>query len=358
MLTKKQLYNQNTVTERNNVSEPPKQTNTQYLDLLRFAAISMVILLHITAGVLSGMPEQMTAHQTIVYELVKELCTGGVPLFFMISGVLFLNPQKELTIKKLFTKYIRRIALAILLFGTGFALLELVMVRKNFRLTYLWTAFLNMLERRSWAHMWYLYALLGLYLFLPLLKIFAAHAGEKVYAYVLLLLFVANSVVPFINETCGIRLGILFPTAGIYLFYYLAGYYLHTWGGNSEKRKRYAVSGLGISGLLILVNQICGIGWEIDYDSPVVVVLSVSLFCLLGSSKRVPHFMTQWRGLYFSIYLIHTVFLNAAYKGMKITPLMLGGYILLPVFFTGTFALSLAAAYLMKKIPLLNKYVL
>ena len=344
------------------MNQNPAESNQKkicinYLDLLRFIAISAVILLHVVSGISGTIPEQMTDTQLRIYETIKYICTIGVPLFFMISGVLFLAPDKQLSLKLLFQKYLRRIVLALVLFGTFFALLELIMVNHSFDISYLGKAFLNMLSGNSWAHMWYLYALIGLYLFLPVMKAFAIQTDKQTYRYVLILLFLVGSVLPFVENLFHFKTGIIFPTAGIYLFYYLCGYYIHTYMKKTASARNIALVILFIIYFSIILNGLLKLNLDFSYDSPFVVVMSLAVFYLASSCQKEWHLCSRLRDYYFGMYLVHTVFLNLAYKLFHITPLLFGGYILLPLFFLGTFILSMIAAWIMKKIPLIGKYV-
>ena len=51
----------------------------------------------------------------------------AVPVFFIITGVLLLNPSKSITATDCIWKYEKRIVLALLIFGIPFAILKLVM---------------------------------------------------------------------------------------------------------------------------------------------------------------------------------------------------------------------------------------
>ena len=132
-----------------------KYNTIPYLDLLRFIAISCVLMLHIISGITDTIPEQMTTVQLGVYHFLKSLCTVGVPIFFMISGTLFLAPEKELTLKALFRKYLRKIVLALVLFGTFFAIMELVIVTGTFSVSFIPMGFLNMLCLFLWHSPWW-----------------------------------------------------------------------------------------------------------------------------------------------------------------------------------------------------------
>ena len=77
-----------------------ENTSTAFLDVLRWSATAMVVLLHVVSGVTAILSAEMTSDQRAVYYTLKALMTAGVPLFLMISGALLLNPEKEISVKK------------------------------------------------------------------------------------------------------------------------------------------------------------------------------------------------------------------------------------------------------------------
>ena len=334
-----------------------KYNRIPYLDLLRFVAISCVLLLHIISGITDTIPEQMTIAQLGVYHSLKSFCTVGVPIFFMISGTLFLAPKKELTLKSLFQKYLRKIVLALVLFGTFFAIMELVIITGTFSIGYIWQGFVNMICGNSWAHMWYLFALIGLYLFLPLLKTFTAHANKQMYLYVLVLLFIIGSFLPTLESVLQLEFGFMMPVTGVCLFYYMCGYYIHTYVDKKVSYKKAAIAILVALALFLIYSCVAHANYNWSYESPVIICMSMCIYYLASCTRRDWVICSQLRDYYFGMYLVHTVFLNLAYKWFHVTPLLFGGYILLPVFFAGTFVLSLVTAWIMKKMPLLGKYV-
>lgn len=334
-----------------------KYNRIPYLDLLRFIAISCVLLLHIISGITDTIPDQMTTAQLGVYHSLKAFCTVGVPIFFMISGTLFLTPEKELTLKALFQKYLRKITLALILFGTFFAIMELVIVTGTFSFSFIWQGFVNMLCGNSWAHMWYLFALIGLYLFLPLLKAFTANVSKQIYLYLLILLFVIGSLLPTLESAWQMEFGFMMPVTGVCLFYYMCGYYIHTYVEKKDSYKKMAIVILSALALFLIYSCVVGGEYNWSYESPVIICMAMCIYYLASCCQRQWPICSQLRDYYFGMYLVHTVFLNLAYKWFHVTPLLFGGYILLPVFFLGTFALSLFTAWVMKKIPLLGKYV-
>ena len=85
------------------------------MDLLRLAAFLCVVALHICSGVQEA--AALLSPNWLTAQLLR--VTWAVPVFVMISGGFFLHPERALTVKQLWGKYILRL-------GTAFALWSVV----------------------------------------------------------------------------------------------------------------------------------------------------------------------------------------------------------------------------------------
>ncbi len=83
-----------------------------YADILRIIATFAVIVIHVSASKWYHSPIREFNWQ--IYNLYDSLVRWSVPIFVMLSGMLFLNPEKEITTGEIFRKYIFRILLAII----------------------------------------------------------------------------------------------------------------------------------------------------------------------------------------------------------------------------------------------------
>ena len=139
-----------------------KAARTRCLDILRVAATLAVVLLHVLSGAVVSRGYFANDGEETIYWILMDLVSWSVPVFLMISGYLFLNPGKRITLKEMYGKYVSRIVLALLLFGVPFAGMELVLSEKCFRVNMIWRSLWMVLTGKSWAHMWYLYLILVL----------------------------------------------------------------------------------------------------------------------------------------------------------------------------------------------------
>lgn len=389
-----------------------------FLDQLRAAATCAVVMLHTVTGVMDHTDMGLYPVEKKVFLIVLDLVCWCVPVFLLISGYLFLNQDRKLGMRRMITKYGRRIVLALFVFGVPYACLEQIVKERCFRWDMPGKAFWMVLRGESWSHLWYLYLILILYLLTPLLKKILTYLPRSVLYGLLAVLFIGSSILPYVIRVTGQETIPSLPDWGIYGFYYICGFLFFngfhrsalSGAGISEDRGRAASwreavsSDAGIPadgradgsgkvqspcflpenfGRRKALGRICGIAagllaagmvWsrlsgtyhvQMAYNYPFTAVLALLLFAWAGSGitvprkeKKVSSVLRRAADLSFTVYLVHPVFLNTAYKFFLITPLSFPLAVSLPVFFSGTLLLSIVTAWVLCQIPLLRKYVL
>lgn len=142
------------------------------LDLIRILACFFVVVIHVVAS-----SKSFTDLRTMTWccmNLVGIVIKSAVPLFFMISGVLFL--QKKLSWKTLYQKYVLRIVAAMVIWGIFYAVFDSIGYMK----TGMFSARYFVLRVLSGHyHLWFLPAILGVYLCLPILQSLIECLEEK-----------------------------------------------------------------------------------------------------------------------------------------------------------------------------------
>ena len=370
----------------NGLSRPRKQ----FLDALRVLATCAVVLMHVLTGATDVTDASRMPEYRGLLLAVMDLVTWCVPVFLLISGYLFLNPERELTYPVMLKKYCRRIALAILLFGVPYAGSELVVMERTFRAGMIPEAVKMALTGNTWAHMWYLYLILFLYLITPLLKKVLQVLPGWCIVVVMSVIFLGSSLAPFLNKVSGstgigsISIPVL-PDSGVYFFYYLCGYLfvrkevsVDRAGNRTEISAEkdpvgnvWLVAAAVLAFGMVLSRTLYGFSVQMAYNYPFTVLLAVLIFAAAQNKKyRIP--WQEAGALSFAVYLVHPVYVNLFYKFVKFTPftllercgvesIALGHALLivfLLVFFLLVLALATATAWVLRKIPVLRKYVL
>ena len=369
-----------------------------YLSYVRAVACIAIVILHtVDAAVLlygdKVSAEVRTASLSVVYCMM-----WAVPCFVMVTGALLLNKNRTVTLKDVFCKYILRILIALVFFSLLFALFESLMDKDGSGAGFLVTGLRNVVTGSGWAHMWYLYLLIGLYLLLVFYRAVANHISTKEYKYLLLIYFIFLSILPLFGMM-QTKVGFYIHVSTIYPFYLFAGYAL------AEKKLSiptpigiilllFGAGGLVGSALLEQANtEMVAAGNLLTYSSAFVVALSLAVFSLIkklgerkqpeaevsaaassetADAKAAAHseaagkpvktpglfgrLLLALDGCSFGIYLIHMIFVRLVLRYLRINPfrssvafLVFAGLVILNLL------LSWGITWLLKRIPGVRK---
>lgn len=311
-----------------------------------------IIIIHVIGNTLNTYHLNGTAKT--IYHIIEQLCYFAIPLFVMLSGIFFLN--KDIDIRKIITKYSKKILLIILVFGSFYSFLELFFIDKKISLNLFITIFKNLITGNLWAHMWYLYMILGLYLITPFLRVFIKHAEEKTIQYFLVLMYLFSILIPEISYLCNTKIAFAIPIASAYTFYYLYSGYLAK-KKITERTLKISV-GLGILSIfLVIVSGVMDTTIiPITYVSTPIFLIANMIF-LLFKDKEItltPSFETLISSLgvcSLGIYILHQFYINIIYKILKLKLILTipyTGFILYTLFIL---IITYITVYLLKKIP-------
>ena len=99
------------------------------LDLLRILATFGIVVLHV-----SGLPAEYADVNELPWKIdisIRILFRWCVPVFFMISGALFLSGEREVSVARLYKKTILRIATCFLFWSAFYAAAHCVIMGKG-----------------------------------------------------------------------------------------------------------------------------------------------------------------------------------------------------------------------------------
>lgn len=338
-----------------------QQENHQFEYIRAFATIA-VITIHTMYSALIQFGDSATNFSTIIYRVVMNSMWWAVPCFLMMTGSLLLDCKKSIPIKKIYNKYIARMIIVLFTFGVVFSWMELLFETKTISISQIPKAVFYVFTGNTWAHMWYIYCLLGLYVLLPLYKLIANHASNEQLKYILLVLFVFESVFK-LTKIFNVNLGFYCHINTIYPFWLLMG---AAWNRGMFNRKiGFNISLLSISTILLIIATVMHITIKspfnslFGYDSIFVVVQSVAVFSLfnsIGTNIKLDKLLCEIGDKSFGIYLIHMVFINIAYKLFKINPFnsfLSVGLILIII----NLIFSYIVASIMKRLPVFKKII-
>ncbi len=263
----------------------------------------------------------MTDTQFLIESVFQNLLMWAVPCFLMITGALLLNPEKEITWKKV-GKYIFRVALSLVVFTLLFEVIDHVFGTKG-------NIFTNWLYKlytgQSWAHMWYLYLLIGMYLMVPFYRMITKNASMNQIGILIVILVFFVSLLPLIDNIAKVHTSFYIPTSIIYPAYFFLGYYLF----NTKVAKWiyaiiFALSSVAI--VLLTMYRVFEAGdakpdVSLEYSSILVVLQTTGLFGLLKDiNPKKTKVVDVINDTTFGIYLIHFIFVKMILKWNGFNP--------------------------------------
>ena len=336
----------------------PSDTRITYFDWLRGAATFAVVALHmfnkmLTDHPVSDFPLPMVITWT---ELQLVFTRWAVPAFLMITGALLLDPKRTQSWEKI-GRYVARMIAVLLIFCPVYT----CMSARGITLAAIIDGLGKALTQGSWDHLWYVYALIGLYLLTPILAAYVRATTAAQQRATLLVLAVPTLVIPTFNFATGAGI-VTFVWVTSSLFYYLLGAYAHQ---HLTLNGRIATAGLtslaiGMIGIIVVVlTQGIYPKWLIRPECPLVALWSLFVFLAAKhhlNGRPVPHLLALASNLSLAIYLIHPLPLIVLYRRLWWMP-----YETLPpvVFEVVVLALVLGTtipvAMLLKRVPGLRK---
>ena len=139
-------------------------------DLLRVVSCFAIVLLHVSGSYWHAVDVESKDFATMT--VYNSLTRFGVPVFFMLSGLFVLDPDKSFSVDKWVKKTVKLAACFFIwsfFYGFQSVLFHGVLSGWSSVGPEMWSSAVNRLVTGH-AHMWYLLDLLGFYLILPILR--------------------------------------------------------------------------------------------------------------------------------------------------------------------------------------------
>lgn len=353
------------------VESTNKSARITYLDLLRVISIFCMMILHVCASQFDSLDVHSYEWQVLnLYDSMVRFC---VPIFVMISGVFFLNPDREYPLEKLFKNNIRRMVTAYAFwafcYAVGVTFADCRAINASF-----WKSVLRETIVGRY-HLWFLNMIVGIYLVIPFLRKIAE--DKKLLEYYIMLSFLTLSVkelvaaIPVAAETIGVTISKMSLSMVLgYTGYFMAGYYFYTY--EISKRRRNRIYLLGILSVLVII---VGTSWLSGRKGTADLVLynylfvttwfaAMAIFLFFRNtvskvkfSQKSRKVITKLAELSFGMYLVHD-FVNIALKLIGVTPTMFQPLLAVPLQAAVVFSVSFVIIWIMSKIPFAKKYLM
>ncbi len=349
-----------------------------FLDYLRVFACFLVILVHASenfygAGGESDMAGPMSMLQNEADRLWVSIYDGfsrmSVPLFFIVSAYLLAPMPEGQTMGQFYRRRFLRILPPFFFFIILYSTLPVLWGQTSTET--MWTDLSRILLNfpTTAGHFWFMYPLISIYLFIPIVSPWLAKATAKQERF-FILLFLLSTCMPYMNRWWGELWGQCFWNE-YHLLWYFSGYlgylvlahYIRvhlTWSRSTRMKVGWPLLIVGALATIysfyvqavpgeILVTPVLEIGWA--FCTLNVVVLSTGAFLLFTCIRReAPGIVVSASKLSYGIYLMHIFYLGMMVSVFKVLyPLPTVAAI--PVIAVTTFILCYVTTWLISRVP-------
>jgi surface polysaccharide O-acyltransferase-like enzyme len=343
-----------------------------YPDAIRAFSIIAIVFLHVSSPIVQDF-SAYSLNWWWIANVVYSSARPSIALFVMISGLLLLSPKKDERIGVFFRKRFFRIVVPFLAWGAVYFFWKTHGLVSFSSLIHLLKEFIT---GPVYYHLWFIYTITGIYLAVPVFRVYVKHASRSNQAYLLTLWFIGTAIYPLIRHFAGFSIGIPIMVAGGFLGAFLLGYFLRDYQAGKRSALYLVPCMLASLAFTAVSTYYLSLGNGAKYDgtfedflSPNVIAAAVCLFLLMrdfsfeGLGKRFPvvySLITMISSASFSIYLMHILVLEIV-KGhlpwFSMDACTFHPIIGIPLTAGVTLALCMIVVIIFRKIPLL-RYVL
>ena len=340
-----------------------------FMDWLRIISSFFIILIHLTAVYFYKFP--IKSYKWKIIYFYNGLSRFGLPIFFMISGALFL--KRDLSLKNIFNKYIKRIFIHLLLWSIIYSITKNKLMK-----SYIKKIIFEIIKGHY--HLWYLYATIGLYINIPFSR--EITKNERLLKYFIILYFIIIFIIPnsmniisyyskdiyYLFKNINSKLNL--NNFSINTFYFIFGYYLD----NKKYIKKiiriiiYILGGIGF-----FITTIISYNISIKNNKKLnlfnlyylnIFFASTSVFIFFKNNFNNLNIIIKRNNIIqiiakytFGIYLIHPLIIEKIIKKLNFKFLTKNILFLIPIVNFIIFILSLIITIILKYIPLIGKYL-
>ncbi|WML24850.1 acyltransferase family protein [Neobacillus sp. OS1-33] len=336
-----------------------------YLDWLRVYAIIAVVMIHVSAGVVLINLHKHNPSFFLAGNLYETIARYAVPIFFMISGALMLGKRGEISLRGFLLKRTSKILVPLICWSIFYYLYKVSKGTFDFSVPQF---FRYLLTDQINYHLWFMYAILGLYLITPLLVILIKNAKRVEIEYFLLLWGIGTVISAFVRYYFGFTYKLELNHVAGNIGFFVLGYYLDHYDFTKKFKRTVNITGLiGVVVTFFLTywytqnnNGQLVTYWYSNF-APNVVFVSMAIFLGMKSlniKKALPPVLNLLSIYSFGIYLVHALVIyflkdySLYLDSNRIHPM-----ITVPINIFIILSISTLMVYIIKKLPFLNKLI-
>ena len=339
-------------------SQPPAQTNhLRWPDFVRVFGSFLVVMAHLS---------YTAVEKTYIVNFYYAFSRIAVPLFFLLSGYLLLRKDEPLGV------FFRKRAWKVFF---PFIVWSLIYMWDGNQFADFGNSWWDILSRTVMAivrspragHLWFFYALIGLYLATPVLRLFISRAEDAHLLYFIGVWILAVPVTLYLSLYTRVRIGIEWNFFTGYIGYFVLGYYL---GKRDYSRRQLLLTAgiflLGVFATFAGIHITKQIDPYIDYFerylSLNVILMAAAGFVLLSRVKigdGLQKFIEPQSRASLGVYLIHILVLawmmnHAPFQAWYASAT---AWLVIPALTMAGYVISFAIVFVMQKIPLVRALV-
>lgn len=324
------------------------------IELIRTISFILVIVIHVTNYFCRAFG-RISAGEYGFALILDTFARVSVPCFFMISGAMLLGRNESLS--KNWNRLIRFLP-PLLFWSVVYYLFNTYYMGSDFELS-------EILAVPAEPHLWYLYAMIPIYLVLPFLQAMYRGMDDKLFG-LLVILGTGVEIVMYVLSLFGTEPYYDVPLFGdrIYAYYFMLGYILWKYKDSARIRTRnlwiiFIASNVINIGLTAMISSGMGEHLErtLEYGCPFVMASAGSFFLLMVRAGNGQIYVSgPWKkridalcSCSFGIYLIHILFLDNYKKHLEAEAV--SAWLAIPGLTVSILLVSFFSVYLIRKLP-------
>lgn len=344
-----------------------KKERILYLEVLRVISSIAVVMIHVIAAVVDRF--EVTSLSWDILVVCSSIIRWCIPVFFMISGSLFLSRNYDnCNIAAHIKKYVIKILVILIVFGTLYYFFDLWIWKQSIGIKNILVLPLAIVSGNTGYHLWYLYPLVIIYLLTPVLGLLVSKVRREYVEYLIILCIVLCFVAGYVNEIIAAlnlfsyKIQFFFCEQMGYVGCYIIGFYLSKYDLSEPKKKLLHISSVACLIVLTVLNLSLSLSSGqftvvfSSYTGLPTVLIACSLFVLFKQTDenrvalRAKRMLCYIGSHTFGIYLFHVFFVSIIFRKIFSGGLWGGAVIVLIVGTIVVFACSYVCSLICKKL--------
>lgn len=353
-----------------------KKKKLIWIELLRIVSCLGVIMLHMGSQHFRDI--SVDSFSWMASNFFHGITRFAVACFVMISGSLYLNENRNWTLKKVIKSFLP-IGVAFVFWQFFYAIFRIVKSNPTALINMNFIKKVCIMMSESYFHLWYLPMLLGLVLVTPLLwKIVNGEKGKQWSEFLLVLFFLFHIIPNTVNDFTFPYKEYIMNIINLvkpnlitgYVGYFVLGYYLSKYEISRKLEMSIYFFSVVFAACSIYLCQYYslqnGKATQVFYENFTVAALFMSAGIFLLFKNRISKIKFGEKsekiiitlGSYtFGIYLVHP-FIRDLLQIIGIDSLSFNTFVSIPIIAVVVFFICSIIVYIVKKLPVINKWLM